>query len=124
LVRAYALSFAAALLVSAFGVSAQASDADFKLVNKTGFPIDEVHVSPHRADHWGGNIIPGQVLHDNETLRVHIPHDVRACHFDIMVRYHDGGHPQWDDVNVCDYKTIVLNYNPERRSTHATYERD
>ena len=80
--RPYALSFAAALLVSALGVSAHASDADFKLVNKTGFPIDEVHVSPHRADHWGGNILPGQALHNDETLRVHVPHDVRACRFE------------------------------------------
>jgi hypothetical protein len=39
--------------MSAFGASAHASDADFKLVNETGFRIDEVYVS---------NIIPQQVL--------------------------------------------------------------
>jgi hypothetical protein len=50
--RPYAMSFAAALLLSAFGVSADASDTDFKLVDKTGFPIDEVHVSPHRTAQW------------------------------------------------------------------------
>lgn len=52
LMRPYAMSFAAALLLSAFGVSADASDTDFKLVDKTGFPIDEVHVSPHRTAQW------------------------------------------------------------------------
>ena len=47
-----AIALAAAMLPAA----ASANDADFTLVNKTGYVIDEVYVSPASATKWGNDI--------------------------------------------------------------------
>jgi predicted transcriptional regulator len=38
-------------------VIAAATDQDFKVVNITGYQIDNVHVTPHSSDNWGRNIL-------------------------------------------------------------------
>ena len=81
-----ALTVAAAFLISATGV-ASASDADFKLRNKTGYQIDEVYVAPHSSSKWGSDLMGSDALADGQTLNVTFPHGNGACRFDIRVKY-------------------------------------
>ena len=87
---------------------ALASDADFKLVNKTGAQVDEVYVSKHSSDEWGKDILGRGALSDGEAVDISFPHGGSACHFDIKVKYQDGDTAEWGDVDLCQYEKITI----------------
>ncbi len=101
------LPLAAAMFVL-FGSAAFAGDADFKLVNKTGYQIDNVWVSAHSAGSWGEDIMGKGSLGDGEWVTITFPHGGSHCHYDIKVKYNDGDEAQWGDVNLCNYEKISL----------------
>jgi hypothetical protein len=101
------LPLAGAMFVM-LNVPAFASDADFKLVNKTGYQIDSVWVSAHSAGSWGHDVMGKDALGDGEGVNITFPHGGGHCHYDIKVKYNDGDEAQWGDVNLCDYEKITL----------------
>ena len=117
--RFHAVPAAAALLLSLTGIAA-ASDADFKLVNRTGYQIDEVYVSPHSSSRWGSDVMGKDALEDGDSVKIRFPRSSSACHFDIKVKYHDDGSTaEWSDVNLCDYETISLYWDAKKQVTRA-----
>ena len=74
--------------MSTVGLAA-ASDADFTLKNRTGYQIDEVHVSSHASKDWGRDIMGRDALEDGGAVDISFPHGGGACRFDIQVKYHD-----------------------------------
>ena len=119
--RTFKLLFAAALAMP-FAVGAFASDADFKLKNKTGYQIDEVYVSPHSSKDWGKDIMGRDALADDEAVNITFPHGGGACHFDIRVKYHDNDTAEWSDINLCDYETVSLYWDDKKQVTRAVGE--
>jgi hypothetical protein len=87
---------------------ASASDADFKLVNKTGYEIDSVYVAPSSSDNWGNDIMGDNSVPDGTTVNITFPHGGKACKFDIRVKYHDGDKAEWSNVDLCEYEKISL----------------
>ena len=97
-----------ALLTLGVSGFAQASDADFKLVNKTGYQIDEVYVSPASSQSWGADIMGKDAVADGTSVDISFPHGGSACKFDIRVKYNDGDTAEWGNVDLCQYETISL----------------
>ncbi len=100
------------LLLTGFLVSfatlASASDADFKLVNKTGYQIDSVYVSPAKADEWGNDIMGKAAVPDGTTVDITFAHGGSQCHFDLRVEYNDGDKAEWTNIDLCKYEKISL----------------
>jgi hypothetical protein len=90
------------------GASAQASDADFKMVNKTGYQIDNVYVGASASSSWGNDIMGRDALGDGEEVNITFPHTSSACTFDIRVKYHDGDTAEWSGVDLCKWEKISL----------------
>jgi len=112
---------AAPAMLMAFG--AFANDADFRLKNKTGYQIDEVHVSKHSSDSWGKDIMGSDALADGESVKIVFPHGGGACHFDIQVKYHDDNSTaEWGDVDLCEYEAITLFWDAKNQTTRAVGE--
>ena len=105
--KLFAVPFAAGVLACSFGI-AHASDADFKLVNKTGAQIDEVYVSPASAQSWGSDIMGSDAVPSGSSVSITFPHGGSACKFDIRVKYNDGDTAEWGNVDLCQYETISL----------------
>ena len=116
-----AIPLAAALLLSGIGV-ASASDADFKLKNKTGYQIDEVYVSKHSSNSWGNDIMGTDALPDGQSVNITFPHGNGACKFDIQVKYNDGDKANWSNVDLCQYSTISLFWDAKTQATRAVGE--
>ena len=116
-----ASALAAVLLLSATSL-ASASDADFKLRNKTGYQIDEVYVAAHSSQNWGRDLMGRDALADGESLNVTFPHGGGACRFDIRVKYEDGDKAEWSDVNLCQYNAISLFWDNKNQTTRAVGE--
>ena len=102
------LPFAALCLFGMLATSAFANDADFKMVNKTGYQIDSVYVSRASSDNWGKDIMGKDALGDGESVNITFPHGGSACKFDIKVKYEDGDTAEWSEVDLCQYETISL----------------
>jgi hypothetical protein len=102
--------------------SAMASDADFRMKNKTGYQIDEVYVSRHSSDSWGNDIMGSDALADGESVKITFPHGGSACKFDIKVKYHDNDTAEWDNVDLCEYETITLYWDQKAQTTRAVGE--
>jgi hypothetical protein len=88
--------------------AAHASDADFKLVNKTGYQINEVYVGPTSSDNWGSDIMGPDAIPTGSAVNISFPHGGSACKYDIKVKYADGDTATWTNINLCQYETISL----------------
>ena len=99
---------AASAFVVALSGTAFASDADFKLVNKTGYQIDSVFVSRHSSNSWGSDVMGSDALETGRSVNITFPHGGSACRFDIKVNYKDGDTAEWANVDLCQYETISL----------------
>jgi hypothetical protein len=97
-----------------------ASDADFKMVNKTGYQIDSVYVSVASSSAWGSDIMGKDALENGAAVDIAFSHGGTACKFDIKVTYKDGDNAEWPNVDLCQYETITLFW--DGKETHAVGE--
>ena len=118
--RSLKLSLAAAGMMFAFCGAAMASNADFTLINKTGYQIDEVYVSAASAKKWGSDIMGPNAIADGASVDITFAHGGSACMFDIKVVYEDKDTAEFGNVNLCQYEKISLSW--DGKQTRATGE--
>jgi hypothetical protein len=107
---------AAALLAPA---SALAGDADFTMINETGFTIKEVYISPPRKNSWGKDRLGEGVLRDKKAKHFKFK-DTASCKQDIMVVFEENKNKvTWDDVDLCKVNKLTLKYNAQTKKTTA-----
>jgi hypothetical protein len=106
--HSFKMMFLAAAMAVGLVSAAVASDADFKLVNKTGYQIDSVYVSAASSSNWGADIMGSNSVPDGTSVAITFPHGGSACKFDIKVKYNDGDTAEWTNVDLCQYETISL----------------
>jgi len=120
-----ALSFAAfaAVLAITAPVVAQEAKQDFKLVNKTGYELKALYVSPSRSDDWQEDILGQAVLADGQTVNVHFSPKVHTCEWDLKVVYSDDDSSAvWSKVDLCTIEKITIRYNRKSDETTATFD--
>ena len=110
-----------AALASAFG-SALAGDADFTLVNRTGYDLREVYVSPSHKEAWGRDRMGENVL-ENGKSRLFKFSDKASCKQDLKVVFDDDGTSVvWEEFDLCEVEKITLKYNRKSGVTTADVE--
>ena len=112
------------LFVSGLAASgvASASDADFTLVNKTGYALREVYLSPAHKTKWGSDRLGSNTLENNKS-RVFKFADKASCVQDLMVVFDDDGSDvTWEDFDLCDLTKITLKYNRKTKLVSADTE--
>ena len=104
----------------AFSNGASAGDADFTLVNRTGYAINEVYISPSKSSKWGSDKL-GDVQLLNGDRRKFVFGDNAHCHQDIKVIFTDDkSEVEWTDVNLCELTKVVLKY--DKSTNEVSYE--
>jgi hypothetical protein len=123
-----ALAFVVAFSVcamSAFAGSAQAAEAkqDFVLVNKTGYELKAVYVSPSKSDDWEEDVLGKDTLDDGETWEIKFRRSVRTCKWDLKVVYSvDSSTAVWSDIDLCTVEKITIRYNKNTDTTSAKFD--
>ena len=113
------------LMFSLLGLAstgAFAGNADFTLVNKTGYAINEVFISPTKQDNWGKDRLgENQFLNgDKRTFRFG---DTKHCNQDIKVIFTEGQEEvEWENINLCEAEKITLKYNRKSGEVSAEIE--
>ena len=91
--------------------SAFAGAADFTLVNRTGYDLREVYISPSNKNAWGKDRMGDFVLENNKQ-RLFKFSDKSACTQDLKVVFDDDGSEViWEDFDLCELNKITLRYN-------------
>ncbi len=91
--------------------AAVAGDVDFTLVNRTGYDLREVYVSPSNKNAWGKDRMGDKVL-ENGRSRLFLFSDKSACTQDLKVVFDDDGSEViWEDIDLCEISKITLKYN-------------
>jgi hypothetical protein len=112
-------------VVLAFAVPAVAQDAkqDFKLVNKTGYELKALYVSPSKSDDWGDDILGQDTLSDGQVVNVHFNPKANTCHWDLKVTYSDDdSNAVWGNVDLCTVEKITIFYDRKNDVTKATFD--
>lgn len=103
-------------------VTASAGDADFTLINRTGYAIAEVYVSPANKNNWGRDRLGRNVL-DNGRSKLFTFSGSANCEQDIKVVFDDDGSSViWEDIDLCELHKITLRYNRKTNVVSADAE--
>lgn len=117
----HGLLLSAIASVLASGV-AFAGDADFTLLNRTGYTLREVYVSPSHKNAWGNDRM-GQGYLDNGKSRLFRFSDKSSCKQDLKVVFDDDeSEVIWEDFDLCEINKITLKYNRKSREVSADTE--
>ena len=114
----------AVLFVSGMVASglASAGNADFTLVNKTGYALREVYLSPAHKTKWGNDRLGDNTLENNKS-RLFKFADKSSCVQDLMVVFDDDGSDvTWEDFDLCELNKITLKYNRKTKVVSADTE--
>jgi hypothetical protein len=99
-----------------------AGDADFTLVNRTGYTLREVYVSPSHKNAWGKDRMGENVL-ENGKARLFKFSDKSSCKQDLKVVFDDDeSEVVWEEFDLCELSKITLKYNRKTRDVSADTE--
>ena len=103
-------------------LAAGAASQDLTVINRTGYQIDSIYVSEVGRREWGNDVMGRDKLEAGERVDILFERDTRACHWSIMVKYHDDTRAIWDDLNICEISRIALFWNARSQVTVARAE--
>jgi len=102
--------------------AAFAGDADFTLLNRTGYSLREVYLSPSNKSSWGNDRMGDKYL-DNGQSRLFRFSDKSSCKQDLKVVFDDdGSEVVWEDFDLCEINKITLKYNRKSGAVSADIE--
>ena len=101
---------------------AGAADADFTLVNRTGYALNEVYISPTKMDKWGKDRLGDNQLLNSQARKFKFG-DTKHCVQDIKVVFTDDeSEVEWEGFNLCELDKITLRYNRKTGDVSADTE--
>src|ERR1700722_16475787 len=113
----------AAMLVCAAPAFADDAKQDFKLVNKTGYELKALYVSPAKSDDWQDDVLGQDTLADGQSVNVHFSPKTKTCKFDLKVTYSDDDSSAvWEKIDLCTVEKITIHYNRKSDETSATFD--
>lgn len=114
------LVFVAALACT---TSVYAQNADFTLVNSTGYPISEVYVSPSKSKNWGSDVLGKHTIAHGEAWKITFPQSKAQCVQDMQIVFEDDDSKVvWENLDLCEINKLTLTYNRSTGVTRAIKE--
>jgi hypothetical protein len=99
-----------------------AGDADFTLVNKTGYTIREIYISPSHKGNWGNDRMGSNTLGNNKS-RLFKFSDKASCDQDLKVVFDDGdAEVVWEEIDLCTINKVSIKYDRKSKTVSAESE--
>jgi len=105
--------------------SCEAYNLDFLLVNKTGYDISEIYVSPTKMKDWGEDIMGRDILASGESVEISFDTEETARKWDIYVTwvgYESDEDVYWIGFDLSKISKITLYYDARKGETWAETE--
>jgi hypothetical protein len=121
---AFVVAFAFCGLTAWTGTACAAeAKQDFELVNKTGYEIKHVYVSPSKSDDWEEDVLGKDTLDDGDSWEIKFHRSVRTCKWDLKVVYSvDDTSAVWSDIDLCEVEKITIRYDKKNDKTTAKFD--
>ena len=105
------------------GVCAQEAKQDFTLVNKTGYDLSEVYVSPSKSNNWEEDVLGEDKLPDGDSQHIVFHRSEKTCKWDLKVVYADDDSAAvWNSIDLCTVAKITIRYNRKSGDTSAIFD--
>ncbi len=101
-------------LLTAPASALRAANQDFVLVNKTGYDIAEVYISPANDKDWGEDVMGKDTLDDGDRVTIEFSHKEKECVWDMKIVFDDEEEAVWEDFDLCKVREITLRYEGKR----------
>ena len=108
--RKFAFAAFAALLLPS---PALAETQDFVFINSTGYVVQELYVSPSRANNWEEDVLGTNQLPSGQRATIRFNGDSGACLYDIKLVHDDGDEASWTGINLCEVSVVNAKYNSQ-----------
>lgn len=95
---------------------------DFTLVNRTGYDIDEVYVSPVKTDDWEEDVMGRDTLDNGDSVDISFGRKDKSCRYDLKVVYSDGEEAEWDSLDLCSISRVVIRYDRKKGETWVEHD--
>jgi len=90
-------------------VAAQASE-DITVINKTGFEIHALYMTPHNAKQWGADILGVDTLAVNDSVAIVFSRKEKTQLWDLRVEDANGAFIEWTKLDLLEMSSITLYY--------------
>ena len=121
MMKKFVSAIVACALATGLATPAMAGVQDFTVVNRTGYEIYSLYVSPSDERSWEEDVLDDDVLPDGDSVRVNFDNSEDDCMWDIMVVYSiDDEHVYWNDIDLCEVSTVQLQYDSGSGRSWAT----
>jgi hypothetical protein len=121
--RTLLFASAAAFVAVTAPALAEGAKQDFTLVNRTGYELKALFVSPSKADSWGDDILGQDVLEDGKLANIHFSPKAQTCKWDLKVVYtDDDSNAIWQGINLCEVDKITIHYDRKNDVTRASFD--
>lgn len=81
----------------------------FYIVNKTGFTLNEINVTPSETTNWGSDILPNDLFYNDAKIKVSIPASYgESCAFDLRITDLEGGQVVFSNLDACKLLTLTV----------------
>ncbi|MEI6558362.1 MAG: argininosuccinate lyase [Rhodospirillaceae bacterium] len=119
-----ATGFALALVLGGMSGQARAeAKQDFTLINKTGYQIKEVYVSPNNSDDWQDDVLGKNLLDNGRLVEIKFHRATTGCKWDLKVVYSDDDSSAvWHGLDMCEISKVTIKYNRNTDTTSASVE--
>ncbi|MER2604332.1 MAG: hypothetical protein ABTQ29_00715 [Siculibacillus sp.] len=109
-------------LATSAAVAAEAKQ-DFQLVNKTGYDISHVYVSPSKSNDWEEDVLGKDLLEDGDAWEIRFERAAKTCKWDLKVVYHDDDSSAfWNNIDLCAVSKITIFYDRKSDKTSARFD--
>jgi hypothetical protein len=99
-----------------------AGDADFVLVNRTGYAIREIYLTPTHKKKWGPERLGKRVLANGQQREFRLG-NFADCVQDLLIVFDDdGSEVVWEEFDLCELEKITLRYNRRTGEVRADTE--
>ena len=122
----YKISLIAVLMISLIFSAvtfARSSSGRCTVINKTGYDIEEIYISPVARDQWERC---GSYLDKGDSMRIDLPRNSNSNYYDIHCEYSNGRDDTWYGVELYDSAVVTLKRNGDffTRDRHHDNDHD
>jgi hypothetical protein len=109
-------------LAALLPLPALAQQQNFNLINRTGYTIAALNVSPTSQDSWGPDILGAAVIPNGQAALVRFQPGISACEFDVRITYATGDSSDVRNVSLCRASQITVTYDEDEEETNFEVE--
>ena len=106
----------------ALALTSFAGDQDFRLVNRTGFTIYSVYVSPSGEDSWQEDVLQDDTLASGSALKIRFSKAETTEFWDLRIKSQGGDKYSFYHIDLLKVSSIVLTYDSDTEKVTADYQ--